>query len=142
MPIEPTQNRTLDEWRTLIMKARQSGLSDAEWCRRNDISRNTFNSAIKRLRRKACSIPEKTPAGSAAPDPLFTPTPRQDVVRVGIVEDAPDYGTAYHDPISHTSFDVGTSAVEISLCGACVRVANHADPGVIASVISALRNCP
>jgi len=47
MPIEPTQNRTLDEWRTLIMKARQSGLSDAEWCRRNDISRNTFNSAIK-----------------------------------------------------------------------------------------------
>ena len=69
----PKEKRTLDEWLALITEARQSGLTDAEWCRRHDISRHTFGSAIKRLRRKSCAIPQSnscvdlTSSSSAVP---------------------------------------------------------------------------
>ena len=49
--------RTLDEWMEIITTSRQSGLSDTEWCRRNDIPVRSFENAVSRLRKHACELP-------------------------------------------------------------------------------------
>ena len=79
--------RTLGEWYAIVTEARQSGLTDSEWCRRNNISRNTFNSAVKRLRSEAYALPKKSfPApGMDLTSSTSTP-PRQEVVKIGIVD--------------------------------------------------------
>ena len=51
--------RTKDEWFALIQEARKSGLSDAQWCQLNGISRHSLNTAIKRLRKCAYAIPAR-----------------------------------------------------------------------------------
>jgi len=38
--------RTLDEWFALIQECRKSGMTDAQWCLANGISRHTLNKAI------------------------------------------------------------------------------------------------
>ena len=43
------KSRTLDEWMEIITTSRQSGLSDTEWCRRNDIPVRSFENAVSRL---------------------------------------------------------------------------------------------
>ena len=78
--------RTLDEWYALVTQARQSGLTDSEWCRRNNVNRDTFNNAIKRLRKKAFSLPDRFNRASA-PDLTSSENSslRQEVVRVGVM---------------------------------------------------------
>ena len=46
---------TDEEWLDLIMQCRQSGLSDAQWCRQNSIPDSSFYNAVSRLRKKACA---------------------------------------------------------------------------------------
>ena len=70
------QRRSLNEWMRIITECRQSGLSAAAWCERNDISVSCFYNAVSRLRKKACEIP--APSGktnvldiTSAKQPLF-----------------------------------------------------------------------
>ena len=44
-----------DEQFRLIMECRASGLTDHEWCLRNDINPRTFYNWVKRLRQKGCA---------------------------------------------------------------------------------------
>ena len=53
------KNRTLSEWLSIIMESRKSGLTDIEWCRRNDVKYEAFKTAAKRLRN--ASMPSITP---------------------------------------------------------------------------------
>ena len=57
----PRPHRTKDEWYALIQECRKSGMTDAQWCLANGISRHTFNNAIKHLRNCAYAIPSKKP---------------------------------------------------------------------------------
>ncbi len=54
------KRRTQEEWMGLIQICRSSGLSDRAWCIQEGISPNTFYSALKNLRKKACDIPAPT----------------------------------------------------------------------------------
>ncbi|MBE5889767.1 MAG: hypothetical protein E7282_02235 [Lachnospiraceae bacterium] len=40
----------------MVMEARQSGLSDAEWCRQNGIGASTFYNWTVRLRKRGCEL--------------------------------------------------------------------------------------
>ena len=51
------KKRTAEEWRQIILEARNSGMSDFEYCRINTIPPGTFYRAIKRLRKLSCDIP-------------------------------------------------------------------------------------
>lgn len=53
------ENRSLGEWMEMITKCRCSGLSDAAWCKKNDIPPSSFYNAVSKLHRKACSLPER-----------------------------------------------------------------------------------
>ena len=65
------KSRTLDEWMEVITTSRQSGLSDTEWCRRNDIPTRTFENAVSRLRKHACELPLPLKASPHCSTPLM-----------------------------------------------------------------------
>ena len=140
MPKSLNAFRTLDEWYTIVTKARQSGLTDAEWCRRNNISRNTFNNAIKRLRKKAFALPDRfkhdpvpdlTAAESA---PL-----RQEVVKVGVMNPEP-LTDCCHRPVNPL-LPADSGLIEVSLSNARICISNGADPYLVSQTIAALRSC-
>lgn len=134
-PRKQLPRRSDEEWYRLIMDCRESGLSDARFCRANDIPTSTFCSAIKRLRQKAFAIPE--PASNV--DIYDLTLPKQDVVKVDIVQDVqppretimvPD--TAPHLDNSHM-IEIKMGDISISLC-------NGADPVLVSKTLSLLRS--
>ena len=134
------QKRSPDEWMALITEARQSGLTDAEWCRCNGVSRNSFYSAIKRLRKRACSIPGRNPLADRSDS--FDPVPKQEVVRVGVVSERPCCAPEPPAMLADRDFAPSPCPIEISSAELCIRISNHADPLIVASVIDALRRRP
>ena len=132
--------RTLDEWYALVTQARQSGLTDSEWCRRNNVNRDTFNNAIKRLRKKAFALPNRFNRDSAPDLTSSESAPlRQEVVRVGVVR--PEALTeCLPNPVNHQC-PADPGSIEISLSNARILISNGADPYLVSQTIAALRSC-
>ena len=130
---DPKKYRTKDEWLKLIQEARTSGLTDAEWCLRNGVNRNSFYTAVKRLRKCSNEIP------SSVPQDIYDLTaPRQDVVKVDIVSDVP-LQEEKPQP-SAASYIDNSHMIEISLGDVHISLCNGADPDLVARTISALRS--
>lgn len=127
--------RSLSEWYSLVTEARQSGLSDAEWCRRNNISRNTFNNAVKRLRKKAYAMPERNKMVMDFTSSCNTSS-RQEVVKIGIVGNECEMTAA-------TTIDQTCSpdCISINFPNASIRIQNGTDPYLVSQLVSALRSC-
>lgn len=64
----------------LINECRQSGMTDADWCRENDIAVSTFYNWISRCRKAAA---DQIPPPNYGHSPV--PRPKQDVVPIDIV---------------------------------------------------------
>ena len=79
------KNRSLDEWMDLITECRRSGLCDADWCKKNGIHPSSFYNAVSKLRRKACSLPERTANHNVVDLTASNP----DVVQFSIIPDKP-----------------------------------------------------
>ncbi len=75
------KRKSVEEWGQIIESARNSGLSDKDWCLENNVSINTFYYNVRRLRLHACAVPTST---------VKHITPVQDVVPIKIVDDAKD----------------------------------------------------
>ena len=140
MPKSYSAIRTLDEWYALVTEARQSGLTDSEWCRRNNINRDTFNNAIKRLRKKAVELPNRFNRESPLELTTHASVPfRQEVVRVGVLkpETLPD---CLSRSVS-TSVPAEPVSIEIYFADARICISNGADPDLVSQTIAALRSC-
>ena len=74
----------------LINECRQSGMTDADWCRENDIAVSTFYNWVSRCRKTAA---DQIPAANYGH--LEVPRPKQNVVPIDIVPD--------HIPEQHTA---------------------------------------
>ena len=105
----------------LINECRQSGMTDADWCRENDISVSTFYNWVRRCRKAAAD---------QIPPPNYghhvEPLPKQDVVPIDIVPDQfPEQNTAsqLHLDNSHT--------IEVAMKDAVIRIHNNADPTLL-----------
>ena len=127
-----------EEWRELITKSRQSGFSDADWCRQNGISTSTFYNAVTRLRKKACSFPE--PVKTHTPGKIFDLTSAcQDVVPIRIEgpEDVPstEVSSVRKKALSHLD---NSHSIEILLGSTCIRLSNDADPSLVSAVLTSL----
>ena len=132
--------RTLDEWYNLVTQARQSGLTDSEWCRRNNINRETFNNAIKRLHKKAVELPSRFNREAPLDLTAHASVPlRQEVVRVGVIkpETLPD---CISRSVS-TSVPAEPVSIEIYFSDARICISNGADPDLVSQTIAALRSC-
>lgn len=122
--------RTDNEWYALIQACRNSGLSDKDWCEQQNISTNSFYSAIKRLRRKACDLPK--------------PSARQirethEIIPVSI---------GSHSDVSSTDFDwapdlspktENPSAITLTVKGCVMEIQNTAGRDLVFNTIAALQ---
>ena len=72
----------------LINECRQSGMTDADWCRENGIAVSTFYNWVSRCRKAAA---DQIPAANYGHPEV--PRPKQDVVPIDIV---PDYIPEQH----------------------------------------------
>ena len=104
----------------LINECRQSGMTDADWCRENDIAVSTFYNWVSRCRKTAA---DQIPAANYGH--LEVPRPKQDVVPIDIVPD--------HIPEQHTASQMLNSSldnphtIEVSMKDITVRISD-ADP--------------
>ena len=84
------QKRSKEEQLQLITECRQSGLSDAEWCRQHNVCVSTFYNWVKRLRKEACEVPQAFYGHSLAE------SPKPDIVKVDILPDIPEAAVFQH----------------------------------------------
>ena len=124
--------RSKEEWFSLIQQCRKSGMTDAQWCLANGISRHTFNNAIKRLRKCSYAIPSRSQR-----DIYDLTSPKQDVVKVDIVPDVPLPKETLPEVAPH--FD-NSHMIEITFGDIHISLCNGADPVLVSKTLSLLRS--
>ena len=98
----------------LINECRQSGMTDADWCRENDIAVNTLYNWGSRCRKTAADYGH-----------LEVPRPKQDVVPIDTVPD--------HIPEQHIASQMqnlyldNSHTIEAAMKHITIRVSNDAD---------------
>ena len=124
--------RSDKEWMNVIIECRRSGLSDAEWCRQNEIPTSTFYNAVNRLRKKACRIPDPAASRTGPVLDLTSPGP-PDVVQVCVKPEKP------LAPVQESTTHLDNShRIEILLGNACIRISNGADPVLLSTILTSL----
>ena len=118
-------------WFDLIQQCRASGKSDYQWLQENNIKSPTFYYHLKRLRNKACKIPE---AAKRVSNPEI-----QEVVPVFFKEEELPAPTAPSETTIPEASD-NAVAVRLQIRGICVEISNSASQTVIQNTLSALRN--
>ena len=126
---------TLEEWHSLILDCRGSGMTDAEWCRLNGISKNALYSALKRLRKKAVELP---PPSKGIPFHNLTSSVSQDVVKVTPIPDMLSTSDPLKEQASHKTF-TDTHTIQIHLGTLEISMTNDADPALVAETLKLLR---
>ena len=125
--------RTNEEWLSLIQQCRKSGMTDAQWCLNNGISRHTFYNAVKRLRKCSYEVPSRRPR-----DIYDLTSAKQDVVKVDIIPDVLPPKEALPEMAPH--FD-NSHMIEIRIGDVHISLSNGADPVLVSSTLSLLRSC-
>jgi transposase-like protein len=123
-----------DEQFRLIMECRQSGLSDYQWCKVNDINPSTFYNWVNRNRKSGMDIPLSSDKK--------TSTPLQEVVKVNLVPQS----TSVSAPIQveqNTCIDTDLPtrelpAVEILIGNATIRFFNSTDKSLIEATLGCI----
>lgn len=110
----------------MVMEARQSGLSDAEWCRQNGIETSTFYNWTVRLRKRGCELPNPW-------NDVQLPSPKQDVVLLDVIPDEPE---AHHMCIDAPSQE---SSLILEMNGAKLTIPNGIDTALLSQVLSAMK---
>ena len=118
--------RTDEEWLSLIQECRSSGLSDKCWCEEHHIHTSNFYYQIRRLRKKACTIPE--PIHS-------TFSGRQEVVQLAFGEETPCPSASLAVP--EISSD---TAVKMTYHGFQIEITNAAHRETISDLLSVLHS--
>lgn len=68
-----------DDQIRLIMECRQSGLSDYQWCKQNDIHPGNFYNWVSKLRKRGYSFPDYEAKSNAVPN-------IQEVVKIDLIQ--------------------------------------------------------
>ena len=104
----------------LINECRQSGMTDADWCRENDIAVSTFYNWVSRCRKTAV---DQIPAANYGH--LEGSTPKQDVVPIDIVRIT--FRNSIPSQMLNSNLD-NPHTIEVSMKDITVRISNDADP--------------
>ena len=116
----------------LINECRQSGMTDADWCRENDIAVSTFYNWVSRCRKAAADQIPPPNYGH-----LEVPSLKQDVVPIGIVPDhIPEQHTASQMLNSHLD---NSHTIEVSMKDITVHISNDADPVLLTRIFRLLQ---
>ena len=116
----------------LINECRKSGMTDADWCRKNDIAVSTFYNWVSRCRKSAADRISPPNYGH-----FEVPRPKQDVVPVDIV---PDHIPEQHpvSPMQKQSLD-NSHTIEVAMKNITVFISNDADPVLLTRIFHMLQ---
>lgn len=107
-------------------------MTDADWCRKNDIAVSTFYNWVSRFSKVAA---DQIPAANYGHPPV--PRPKQDVVPIDIVSD--------HMPEQHTTSQMQSSyfdnshTIGVAIKDITIRISNDADPVLLTRTLSLLQ---
>ena len=122
-----------DEQFRLIMECRQSGLSDYQWCKVNDINPSTFYNWINRHRKRGMEIPMPSDQVKRLSAPL------QEVVKVDLIPDSTSISApmqvGQNTCIVPNLAAKESPAVEILIGNATIRFFNSTDKSLIDTTI-------
>ena len=123
-----TNRRTPEEQLEMVRLCRASGLTIAEWCRREGIKPDTYYTWTERLRKrgmleKAAPIPQKIVNQPFAPE----------IVKVQV--EPPEQQIQYPG-LPPTDQEAASSTcneqvLEINIQGICIKATNHIDPQLL-----------
>mgnify|MGYP006940580270 CR=1 FL=1 len=102
-------------------------MTDADWCRENDIAVSTFYNWVSRCRKTAA---DQIPAANYGH--LEVPRPKQDVVPIDIIPE--HFSLQYNDPFPDTYH-----TLEIILGSATIRVSDKTDPKLLSRTLQILK---
>ena len=112
----------MSEQLKLINQCRQSGLTDADWCRENGIAPSTFYNWVSRCRKAAANQIQEPSYGH-----LESPCPKQEVVPIEVVPDPhPEPVTTSSFVRSNQNLD-NSHTIEIAIKELKVRITNEVD---------------
>ena len=116
----------------LINECRQSGMTDADWCRENDIAVSTFYNWVSRCRKAAA---DQIPAPNYGHCEI--PRSKQDVGPIDIVSDhLPEQHTV--SQMHQTNLD-NSHTIEVSMNDVTIRISNDVDPVLLTKTFRLIR---
>lgn len=115
---------TKEEKIQYIQACRQSGLSDFEWCTRNNIPQSTFYNWIVKLRKESCTCNTIPSDDSVSP-----PAINRDIVRINVAEP--------QIPVV-TTID-SSPGLELVINNCNIKIYNNASSELIVNTLNALR---
>ena len=118
--------RTDKEWLDLIQECRSSGLSDNCWCQEHHIHTSNFYYQIRRLRQKACEIPEPVHSSFSG---------KQEVVPLSFEEPA-----VCPSSVQLKTDTIPDSVIKITYHSFQIEISNAADRETIFHTLSALQD--
>lgn len=117
-------------WYNLIQECRTSGMSDAQWLKENNIKSPTFYYHVKKLRNKACEIPEN-PCTMRQPEV-------HEVVPVYLNDITAASTPANNQNDIHKKYCTDT-AIRLQIHGIFVEITNTATQDTIQNTLAALQ---
>lgn len=116
----------------LINECRQSGMTDADWCRENGIAVSTFYNWVSRCRKVAA---DQIPVPNYGH--LEIPQAKPDVVPIDIVQDhSSKQQTAQ---LMQQAYPDAPHAIEVALKDVRIRISNDVDPHLLARTLHLIR---
>ena len=116
----------------LIMECRQSGLSDYQWCREQEIHPGTFYNWVSKLRKAGYTIPDSESKNYGVPM-------KQEVVKLNLVEQEVSTPVMVEQNASHpTTAHTSHVAAEIECGNIRIRLFNGADDLVIKNTLKCI----
>ena len=107
-------------------------MTDADWCRENDIAVSTFYNWVSRCRKAAADQIQTPNYGH-----LGKPRPKQDVVPIDIVPDhLPEQNAA--SQMQQMYLD-NSHTIEVTMKDVLIRISNDADPVLLTRTLRLIR---
>lgn len=113
-----------DEQIRLIMECRQSGLSDYQWCQRQDINVGTFYNWVSKLRTAGYTFPDSKSKSEGA-------VVVQDVVKVNLVSEDMSGSVIEQNTRPIATPSTPSVAAELVVGNVTLRLFNGADQNLI-----------
>ena len=120
-----------DDQIRLIMECRQSGLSDYQWCKQNDIHPGNFYNWVSKLQKRGYSFPDSEAKSNAVPN-------IQEVVKIDLIQPQDSSLKVDHNVSLVEQTDSSTVASELLVGGVTLRLFNGADEKLIQSTLRCL----
>lgn len=129
--------RSQDEWFQLIQECRSSGLSDRTWCEQHGILVSSFYNAVKRLRKRACDIPQASNRRTYALD--LTSANKQEAVQIDICPDPYPKAVPSAKQMCPAPYLDNSHTIELMMNNISLKVSNSADLFLLQQIIRMLR---